>query len=84
MAGSSAAEAFVPKDGMDKRKLDYKEEKSARYKYGISKSGYILYSKEIATRSQIDGILSVVCANDFICGQARLRLLVTRFYSLST
>ena len=69
--------------GVDMRNLDYKEEKSAWYKYGISKSGNILYSKEFATRSQADGI-SMVCANDFICGLARLRLLVTGFYSLST
>ena len=82
--GPSAAEVFASKVGVDMRNLDYKEEKSAWYKYGVSKSGNILYSKEFATRSQADVILSVVCANDFICGLARLCLLVTGFCSLST
>ena len=81
--GSSAAEVFASKVGVDMRNLDYKEEKSAWYKYGVSKSGNILYSKEFATRSQADVILSVVCVNDFICGLARLRLLVTGFCSLN-
>lgn len=58
--GSSAAEMMSPKGGgVDMTNLDYKDDKSAWYKYGVSKAGNVLYSKELAKRHQADGVLSV-------------------------
>ena len=59
---SSAAEFMSPKPGgVDMKNLDYKKDQSAWYKYGVSKAGNVLYSKEFAKRYQADNVLSVVC-----------------------
>lgn len=72
--GSSAAEMMSPKGGgVDMTNLDYKDDKSAWYKYGVSKAGNVLYSKELAKRHQADGVLSVVCARRRLsAGSSRL------------
>lgn len=57
---SSAAEGFAPTGGIDMNNLDYKVDKSAWFKYGISKTGNIYHSKEIARRYGSEGIISVV------------------------
>ena len=59
---SSAAESLSPKGGIDMTKLDYKKDESAWYKYAVSKTGNIFYSKEFARRHKADGVVSVVCA----------------------
>jgi NAD(P)-dependent dehydrogenase (short-subunit alcohol dehydrogenase family) len=59
---SSAAETAAPKGGIVLTNLDYKKDKSAWYKYGVSKAGNIFYSNEFAKRHKADGVLSVVCA----------------------
>ncbi|PBP24810.1 short chain dehydrogenase reductase [Diplocarpon rosae] len=56
---SSAAEAFSPKGGVDVGNLDYKVEKAAWHKYGLSKAGNLLHAKEFAKRYGNDGIVSV-------------------------
>lgn len=56
---SSAAEGLSPKGGIDMTKLDYKKNESAWYKYGVSKTGNIFYSKEFARRHRVDGVVSV-------------------------
>ncbi|KAK9491881.1 putative oxidoreductase [Lipomyces doorenjongii] len=57
---SSAAESFSPKcGGVDMDNLDYKEDKSAWHKYGVSKAGNILHSSEYAKRYGNHGIISV-------------------------
>jgi retinol dehydrogenase-12 len=56
---SSAAEALSPTNGVDMNNLDYKQDKSAWHKYGVSKAGNLLHAKEYAKRYQADGIISV-------------------------
>ena len=58
---SSAAEGFSPTNGVDMDNLDYKTDKSAWHKYGVSKAGNVLHCKEYAKRHEADGIISVVC-----------------------
>jgi retinol dehydrogenase-12 len=58
---SSAAEAFSPKGGVDMENLDYKKDKAAWHKYGVSKAGNVLHAKEYARRFGGEGILSLVC-----------------------
>ncbi len=58
---SSAAESFAPKGGVDFGNLDYKVDKGAWVKYGVSKGGNILHAKEFATRYGKDGVISIVC-----------------------
>jgi retinol dehydrogenase-12 len=58
---SSAAESFSPNGGVDLGNLDYKTDKAPWHKYGVSKAGNILHSKEYARRYGGDGIISVVC-----------------------
>ena len=60
--GSSAAEGFSPKGGVDMTNLDYKKDQAAWHKYGVSKAGNVFYGKEFARRHKADGILSVVRA----------------------
>jgi retinol dehydrogenase-12 len=57
---SSIAESLSPQNGVDLDNLDYKVDKSAWHKYGVSKAGNILHSKEYAKRYRDDGIVSVV------------------------
>jgi retinol dehydrogenase-12 len=58
---SSAAESFAPKGIIDFNNLDYKVDKAAFTKYGISKGGNILHATQFAKRYGGDGIISVVC-----------------------
>jgi retinol dehydrogenase-12 len=58
---SSIAESLSPQNGVDMDNLDYKVDKGAWHKYGISKAGNILHPKEYAKRYLDDGIVSVVC-----------------------
>lgn len=55
---SSAAEGLSPSGGVDINNLNYKEDKSAWHKYGVSKAGNILHAKEFANRYGDDGIIS--------------------------
>lgn len=57
---SSAAEGFSPINGVDMDNLDYKQDKNAWHKYGVSKAGNLLHSQEFAKRHAGDGIISVV------------------------
>jgi retinol dehydrogenase-12 len=57
---SSAAERFSPQDGVVMGNLNYKDDKSAWHKYGVSKAGNILYAAEFARRNAKSGILSIV------------------------
>lgn len=57
---SSMAELASPQGGVDFANLDYKIDKSASHKYGVSKAGNILHAKEYAKRYAVDGIVSVV------------------------
>ena len=61
---SSIAEGFSPKNGVDMDNLDYKTDKSAWRKYGMSKAGNILHSKEYAKRHGSNGVISVVSLLD--------------------
>ncbi|KAG0653118.1 Short-chain dehydrogenase reductase [Hyphodiscus hymeniophilus] len=56
---SSAAESFAPTNGVDMGNLDYKNDKSAWHKYGVSKGGNVLHGLEYAKRHGGDGIVSV-------------------------
>jgi retinol dehydrogenase 12 len=58
---SGAAELFSPTNGVDMDNLDYKNDKAAWHKYGVSKAGNFLHSVEYARRYQGDGLISVVC-----------------------
>ena len=60
---SSAAEVFSPPNGVDMDNLDYKKDKDIWFKYGVSKAGNVLHSKEYAKRHAGDGIISVVCSS---------------------
>ena len=57
---SNGAEVFSPKNGVVMENLDYKEEKGAWHKYGVSKAGNIFHASEFARRFGGEGILSVV------------------------
>ena len=57
---SSAADTFAPSGGVDMGNLDYTKDKSAWYKYGVSKAASVLYNKEFAKRNPESGIISVV------------------------
>jgi retinol dehydrogenase-12 len=57
---SSVAEAGSPKNGVNMDNLDYKVDKPAWHKYGVSKAGNILHAKEYANRYKGDGLISVV------------------------
>jgi retinol dehydrogenase-12 len=68
---SSWAEGGSPKNGVDMNNLNYKTDKSAWQKYGVSKAGNILHSKEFANRYEADGLISVV--SEVVClSMARL------------
>ena len=56
---SSAAANFAPKGGMVMDNLDYHDDQSAWYKYGVSKAGTIFHAAEYAKRFGPDNILSV-------------------------
>ncbi|KAH6678721.1 hypothetical protein B0J14DRAFT_329303 [Halenospora varia] len=56
---SSAAERFSPEGGVEMGNLDYKNDRSAWHKYGVSKAGNILHCKEFARRHTREGIVSV-------------------------
>ncbi|KAK9252115.1 putative oxidoreductase [Lipomyces tetrasporus] len=56
---SSTADSFSPNGRVDMDNLDYKEDKSAWHKYGVSKAGNVLHSSEYAKRYGNDGIVSV-------------------------
>lgn len=60
---SSAAEGF-PKNGVAMDNLDYKTDKSPWLKYGMSKAGNVLHSKEYAKRHGWNGVISVVSVLD--------------------
>jgi retinol dehydrogenase-12 len=57
---SSAAKAFSPENGVDMSNLDYKVDKGAWHKYGLSKAGNILQAKACAAHYKKDGVVSVV------------------------
>lgn len=57
---SSAAEFLAPKGGVELTNLDYKQDRSAWFKYGTSKAGNVLHAAEFAKRYQTDGLISVV------------------------
>lgn len=57
---SSAANRFSPNGGVDMKNLDYKLDQGAWHKYGVSKAGDILLSKEFAARYEGSGVLSFV------------------------
>ena len=57
---SNGAEVFSPKNGVVMENLDYKEEKGAWHKYGVSKAGNIFHASEFARRFGGEGIVSVV------------------------
>lgn len=59
---SSAAEGMAPTGGVDLDNLDYKRERAAWVKYGVSKAGNVLHAGEFARRPGGDGIVSVVAA----------------------
>lgn len=63
---SNAAEIFAPKNGVEMGNLDYKEEKGAWHKYGVSKAGNVLHASEFVRRFGGEGIVSVVSAIPFI------------------
>ncbi|KAH9206735.1 short-chain dehydrogenase [Leptodontidium sp. 2 PMI_412] len=56
---SSSAETFSPPNGVDLSNLDYKTDKSAWHKYGVSKAGNLFHSMEFAKKYGKDGIISV-------------------------
>ena len=56
---SSATEGFAPSGGVEVDKLDYREEKTWMYKYGVSKAGNYLHATEYARRHRDHGIVSV-------------------------
>ena len=58
---SSAAGAFAPDSGVDMKNLDYKNDKGAWHKYGVSKAGNILQATAFADNHRSDGVVSVVC-----------------------
>ncbi|KAL9107244.1 MAG: hypothetical protein Q9227_007868 [Pyrenula ochraceoflavens] len=55
---SSAAFLGTPTGGLELDNLDYKRDKSAGYKYGISKAGNVLHAYEYARRHKADGVVS--------------------------
>lgn len=57
---SSAAELMAPKGGIIMENLDYRVDKRAGYKYGVSKAGNVYHATEYSKRYGSDGILSVV------------------------
>ena len=65
---SNGAEVFTPKNGVVMENLDYKEEKGAWHKYGVSKAGNIFHASEFARRFGGEGIVSVVSIYSFIDG----------------
>ena len=65
---SNAAEIFTPKNGVVMENLDYKEEKGAWHKYGVSKAGNVMHASEFARRFGGEGIVSVVSTYSFIAG----------------
>jgi NAD(P)-dependent dehydrogenase (short-subunit alcohol dehydrogenase family) len=71
---SSAAEGISPKNGVDMNDLNYKVDKSAWHKYGVSKAGNVFHSKEFAKRYAGDGLISVVCS---LAPPHNLRLVLT-------
>jgi retinol dehydrogenase-12 len=46
--------------------VDYKVDKGAWTKYGVSKAGNILQAKEFGKLHQKDGIISVVWSNSLV------------------
>ena len=62
---SNAAELFAPKGGVEMGNLDYREEKGAWFKYGVSKAGNVLHASEFARRFGSQGIISVVSTYSF-------------------
>jgi len=56
---SSAAELLSPNGGVEMDNLDYKREKGAWHKYGVSKAGNVLHAMEYAKRHGGEGIISV-------------------------
>lgn len=57
---SSATEINAPKGGVDLDNLDYKVDKAAWVKYGVSKAGNVYHASELAKRTGTQGIISVV------------------------
>jgi retinol dehydrogenase-12 len=56
---SSSAVEMSPKGGVDLNNLDYKVDKGAWAKYGVSKAGNLLHSHEFARRYGKDGVISI-------------------------
>jgi len=64
---SSTAEVFSPKGGIEFENLDYKTDKSAWVKYGVSKAGNIYHAREYAKRYGADGVISTVSQTSRQC-----------------
>jgi NAD(P)-dependent dehydrogenase (short-subunit alcohol dehydrogenase family) len=56
---SSAAELTAPRGGVDIANLDYKSDKAAWHKYGVSKAGNVFHATEYARRMGGEGVVSV-------------------------
>jgi retinol dehydrogenase-12 len=56
---SSATEHFSPKGGVDMENLDYRSDKAAWTKYGVSKAGNYYHSVETARLLRDKGVVSV-------------------------
>jgi retinol dehydrogenase-12 len=57
---SSATEFFSPKSaGVPLDNLDYHNDKSATYKYGVSKAGNYLHAVEFSKQYKADGVISI-------------------------
>ena len=65
---SNAAEIFAPKNGVVMENLDYREDRGAWHKYGVSKAGNVFHASEFARRFGGQGIVSVVSNYSFMNG----------------
>jgi retinol dehydrogenase-12 len=62
---SSAVKRYAPHGGVEMGNLDYKSERTAWEKYGISKAGNVFQATEFARRYAESGVLSVVSYEQF-------------------
>lgn len=77
---SSAAEVISPRGGVPLDNLDYHQNQSPAYKYGVSKAGSYFHSAEFARRHRESGIVSVALnPGNLKTELARHRLWLERF-----
>lgn len=62
---SDAAEVFSVSGGVDMTNLDYKSDKMAAVKYGVSKAGMYFHASEFARRYENKGIVSIVSTSKY-------------------